>query len=265
MQEEINPFSCKVRDIYNLHTILSFLSTGTIRIFCIITITTFCLFLLFISKYTFIKNYKNTIIKYYCLLLLYFLGFKKINISKEDIEKIQKSESNIIISNHSSFIDILLLIYLIPDVKFVIDKSLKLPIFETYLNDFTIKSDDCINEIKNSKKIVYFSEGCLSRSDILLKLKDDAFKLKENILPIYIKYPEESNWIDSNQNIFDYIVSHISKRNNNVEIKILDDYKLNNDDKVDIDVFIENFREYYSSNTNIKLSNFCYKDHPYNK
>ena len=201
MQEEINPFSCKVRDIYNLHTIFSFLSTGTIRIFCIITITTFCLFLLFISKYTFIKNYKNTIIKYYCLLLLYFLGFKKINISKEDIEKIQKSESNIIVSNHSSFIDILLLIYLIPDVKFVTDKSLNLPMFQTYLNDFIING-----EIKNGNKVVYFSEGCLSRCDILLKLKDDAFKLKENILPIYIKYPEESNWIDCNQNIFDYFV-----------------------------------------------------------
>ena len=124
---------------------------------------------------------------------MYFFGYHRIDISQTDLELIRKSQSQIILSKHSSYIDLLLMAHLFPDAKFIASKYIsRIPIISKFgeskcmylKNDFGGNLTDEIQaELDKGTKIVFFGEGVCSNPKFLLKLRNGAFVPKKNILP----------------------------------------------------------------------------------
>lgn len=268
-----DPFEASEVRFWSVRTIPKFLFRGIPRLIIIIIgymITAF-LTLFFSTKR---QNYVSSVLKWATRLKMYFFGYKKIDISKEDIERIKNNKAQIIVANHSSYMDILLMCYLFPDAKFIASNYIsKLPIIKKfgetrciYLKDeFGGNLTDVIaDELKKGTKIIFFSEGVCCRPDILLKLRNGAFVPQMDILPVNIDY-DKTYWVMGEQDMIMHAFSQISNFKNKVKVRILPPYKVSTEDKTDIEVFKENFRKYYANGFNVKLSEKSYKDHPYYK
>jgi hypothetical protein len=57
----------------------------------------------------------------------------------------------------------------------------------------------------------------------------------------------------------------MSNSRNSVKVRVIQEYKVTEEDKKDIEVFKENFRNYYANGFGIVLSEKNYKNHPYFK
>ena len=267
------PFKAGEVRFWSVKTFPKFLFRGLprlIMIFVFYIIIAF--FALFFRKDR--QNYVNQTLKWSTRMKMYFFGYKRINISNEDIEKIKNSKEQIIIANHSSYMDILLMSYLFPDAKFIASNYIsKIPIIKKfgetkciYLKDeFGGKLTDVIeDELQKGTKIIFFSEGVCCRSDILLKLRNGAFVPHRDILPVHIDYGE-NYWVMGEQDMLLHAFTQISNFKNNVKVKIGIPYKITHNDKKNIEGFKENFRKHYANIFNVKLSEKNYKDHPFYK
>lgn len=267
------PFKASEVRFWSVRTIPKFLVRGIPRLIIIfIGYLITAILTLFISVKR--QNYTSSVLKWATRCKMYFFGYKRINISDEDIEKIRNSKAQIIVANHSSYMDILLMCYLFPDAKFIASKYISnIPVIKKFgetrciylKDDFGGNLTDVIREeLKNGSKIIFFSEGVCCRSDWLLKLRNGAFVPGMDILPVHIDYGK-NYWVMGEQDMLLHAFTQISNFRNEVNVKILNPYKATPDDKKNIEGFKENFRQYYAEGFKVNLSEKSYKDHPYYK
>tara|TARA_B110000908_G_scaffold123566_1_gene144925 strand:- start:8056 stop:11886 length:3831 start_codon:yes stop_codon:yes gene_type:complete len=148
------------------------------------------------------KKYKKRIITYIlsklCLILIYLgFHFRKKNINKENLDF---SKPSIIIVNHSSWLDILVMIMQNPKVVLVVKKWVyKSPIFGRvvryidyiYVNDGAEENlEKARRLVKEGYSIVVFPEGARSENGNLKRFHKGAFymahELKLDISPVII-------------------------------------------------------------------------------
>jgi hypothetical protein len=118
-----NPFDAKETRFWSIRTIPKFIFRGIPRLIIILImyIIVFIVTLFFNDKN---QALINKTLKWTTRTKLYFFGYNNIDISPTDIEYIKKSNSQIILSKHSSYLDILLMSYL-----FLMQNLLHLNIF----------------------------------------------------------------------------------------------------------------------------------------
>jgi 1-acyl-sn-glycerol-3-phosphate acyltransferase len=268
---EDNPFYVEKIDI-GFGDLNNLLLRGIPRIIVIIFILIVSIIIYwFFKKFNLNRTY---LIKSFVKFILDRIGFK-INISNKDIEKIKNSDANIIVCNHSSYLDSIFLTLYFPDAYFIASSFVKdIPLISSILKDkclflekefsgggLTKKIEDMIK--KENKKIIFFAEGCCKSSNSIIKFRKGAFTIGEKVLPIFIKYRKEYEWTRGMQNTKSHMIKIINNKENNVSIKIGNIYIPNEKDKNNADEFAENFRKYYANEFNVKLSDKSYKDHPY--
>jgi 1-acyl-sn-glycerol-3-phosphate acyltransferase len=148
------------------------------------------------------KRIKKSIITYLlsklCLILIYLgFHFRKKNINKENLDF---SKPSIIIANHSSWLDILVMIMQNPKVVLVVKKWVyKSPIFGwvvrytdyIYVNDGAEENLEKVRRlVKEGYSIVVFPEGARSENGNLKRFHKGAFymahELKLDITPVII-------------------------------------------------------------------------------
>ena len=150
--------------------------------------------------FPFIKNNKelcsdiiHQVWKFFLYLLMFFRLFKL------DIKKLNKIENKIIAATHPSFIDIVILIGLIPRTTCVVKESLAHnPILKHIIGSIFITNDVDIEVLKTDSKqmldkgfnFVVFPAGRRHRKDERLKMKKGAALIAlnagKNIVPIKI-------------------------------------------------------------------------------
>jgi 1-acyl-sn-glycerol-3-phosphate acyltransferase len=268
-----NPFDAKETRFWSIRTIPKFIFRGIPRLILILLIYIIIFFITFSFND---KNqaFINKTLKWVTRTKLYFFGYNNIDISQKDLEYIRKSDSQIILAKHSSYLDILLMSYLFPDAKFIASEYIsRIPIICKFgkskciylKNEFGGKlTDEIQKELDNGTKIIFFGEGVCSNSKFLLKLRNGAFVPKKNILPVHIDYGD-SYWVMGEQDMVFHAFTQMSNSRNNVKVRVIKDYHVKEEDKENIEVFKENFRKYYADGFDISLSEKNYKDHPYFK
>lgn len=271
---ENNPFQANEIRFYSIKTIPKFIIRGVPRILFIL-ISYLIIFLFYPIFVRSTINFQNSLIKYFARFKLFLFGYKNINIDAKSLQLLKNNNSQIFFCNHSSYIDIGLLLYLIPNAKFIASEFMsKIPIVNNFAinkciylkNEFGGNLTSVIaEELKKGAKIIFFSEGVCKKSDFILKLRNGAFVPKLNILPIHIEYEKDKNWVMGEQDMIHHILWQISQGTNKVKIKVAEEYKITEEDKGDIEIFKENFRKYYAKEFGVKLSEKSYKDHPYYK
>jgi 1-acyl-sn-glycerol-3-phosphate acyltransferase len=213
-----------------------------------------------------------------CLLkfILDRIAFK-IDISNEELQKIKNNDANIIVANHSSYLDAIFLTLYFPEAYFIASDFVKdIPIIGNILEDkcLFLKNEfsgggltkKIENMIKNeNKKIIFFAEGCCKSSNSVIKFRRGAFTSGVKIMPVFIKYRKEYEWTRGLQNTKSHMIKIINNKENNVSIKIGNIYTPNNQEIANPDQYCENFRQYYSKEFKVPLSDKSYKDHPYYK
>jgi 1-acyl-sn-glycerol-3-phosphate acyltransferase len=271
MNNEDNPFYVEKIDI-GFGDLNNLLLRGIPRIVVIVFIILFTIILYwFLKKLNLNRDY---LIKCFIKFLLDRIGFK-IEITNEDLEKIRKNDTNIIVCNHSSYLDAIFLTLYFPEAYFIASNFVKdIPIIGGILKDkclflekeflgggLTDKIENMIK--KENKKIIFFSEGCCKSSNSIIKFRRGAFTSGVKILPVFIKYRKEYEWTRGMQNTKSHMIKIINNKENNVTIKIGNIYNPNNNEINNAEEYAENFRKYYANEFNVKLSNKSYKDHPY--
>ena len=255
--EKNYPFTFKKHDVYVWTNIFNLLFIGTKRILLIMIYMFIMLFFYLFKNFNFVDKRKDKFLKYLSSQILQFFSF--VTNIKNNIEI---SNNNIIFINSSTFFDYLVANSIINDAIFITELDPEQIVFVDYffnnkiinLNNFKYK-----DEYKN-KNLVFFSENCFSKNDVLLKLDSNIFDLKREILPIYFEYPEESCWCENNQNIIDYLIAHLLRKKTEIKIHIYEKYNPSKNDLDNIEQFSDNFRKYYSSLSKVKLSKLSKKD-----
>jgi 1-acyl-sn-glycerol-3-phosphate acyltransferase len=271
MNNKDNPFYVEKIDI-GFGDLNNLLLRGIPRIFVVIFIILVTIILYWILKK--LNLNRDYLIKCFLKFLLDRIGFK-IEIKNEDLDKIKNSDANIIVCNHSSYLDALFLTLYFPNAYFIASNFVKdIPFIGGILEDkclflekefsgggLTRKIDNMIK--KENKKIIFFAEGCCKSSNSIIKFRRGAFTSGVKVLPVFIKYRKEYEWTRGMQNTKAHMIKIINNKENNVTIKIGDIYNPNDNEKNNPDDFAENFRKYYANEFNVKLSDKSYKDHPY--
>ncbi len=166
-------------------------------ILLLIPTTFFCgIFVIWFSRK--LESYPKAyyFIRIWGLCLLYGMGFSPKNIGKSN-KKLEKGTSYIIISNHTSIMDVMMMLYLHPHHPFffVGKKELeKVPGFGYIYKRVCVTVDRndpisrasvytrCAERMKTGQSIVIFPEGGVDDNlDVLVSdWKDGAFKMAEN-------------------------------------------------------------------------------------
>lgn len=258
---------------WSVKTFFKFLLIGLPRIlFILIFLIIILIFLLIFNKESF-YNYSTPII---ANMFLTFLGYKDNIIDKESLENIKNSKAQIIVSSHPSYMDAIVLMTLFPDAKFIASNFVKnIPIINKLFEKkgIYLKTEFCGNltnliteELKNGKRIIFFSAGVCHNPEYVLKLRSGAFVPRLNILPIHISYQNNEYFITGEHDMLHHMLNHISNKKNSFTVRVLKEYEISEEEKNgDIEIFKENFRKYYINGFNLKSSNKCYKNHPYYK
>ena len=271
-ENDDRPFDAEEVRMWSVRTMSRFLVIGLPRMIFLILIYIFFLPLGFIFN----KNniyFQNILFQIISRFKLYVFGFFNIDISKKDKEIIQKSDAQIIIVNHSSYLDCCVVDLLIPDTKYITSEFIsKMFLFKNFLkykciflkNDYKSGNitDDIQRELDKGTRIVFFSSGVCSRPEFVLKLRNGAFVPNLKILSVHVNYYDKF-WVMGEQDMNAHIINTMSSFRNKVSVRVLPEYIPSEDEKKDIDLFRENYRKYYASGFGLKLSNKSYKDHPY--
>lgn len=267
--ESPNPFKTKKVDLLDIDNIFKFMIRGFPRLLLIISFYILVYFLYFIVKRS---NKIQEVFQTYSNILLRLSGYKNINIDNQSKLNIKNSKAQIIVVNHASYIDIGVTNVLFPDAKFIASHYLKdLPIIGKHAkhNCIFLKSDfsgnltdDVKALLEKGEKIVFFAEGCCNRPDTLLKLRRGAFLNGLSILPVHISYPEENVWINGEDNMVTHYLWQLCQKKNIVNVSVGGDYIPSDKEKKDVDLFINNFTDYYCDEFNVIKSDKSYKDHP---
>lgn len=271
--KEDEPFDAQEIRFWSVKTMFKFLIIGMPRLLLMIIVLTILFFILALIGKN--ENLFSRIMQVISLIYLKFNGYKKIDIDEKSKEIINKSDAQIIVCKHGSYIDTAIMVNLFPDAKFIASEYIqRIP----FLGKLTARraiflknvfsgnlSNDIEEELKKGTKIIFYSEGLCSNPKYLLKLRSGAFVPNLKILPIHIEYENNNHWINGEQDMINHMLTQISNRKNGVKVRAGNEYIPSEEDKKDIELFKENFRKKYAENFNIKLSEKSYKDHPYFK
>lgn len=166
-------------------------------------ICNFCLF-------PFIKNNKELCSDIIRGLWKFFINFLiSVRLIKLDIKKLDKIENKVIVATHPSFIDILILMSLIPKSTCFVKKELAHnPILKNIIGSIFITNDIDTEELKRETKfmldkgfnIIVFPTGIRHRKNEHLKIKKGAslvaLNAGKNIVPIKIFSDEDFLFIN---------------------------------------------------------------------
>lgn len=164
---------------------------------CIINFLLFPCAKIFIKKRKLNDFYSQTIHKLWRFFtnFLIFTGVMKLNIkNRKEIEQIK---NKIIVSTHPSFIDVVILIGLIPKTTCIAKEALaKNPIMKNILNTIFITNESNLDEIQKQTKelldegfnVIIFPSGIRHRRNEFPKIKKGAaliaLKARRNIVPL---------------------------------------------------------------------------------
>jgi 1-acyl-sn-glycerol-3-phosphate acyltransferase len=271
-ENDDRPFDAQEVRMWSVRTMSRFLVVGLPRLIFLILIYIFFLpfgFMFHDGNY----HFQNILFKIISRFKLYVFGFFKVDISKKDRDILRKSDAQVIVVNHSSYLDCCVVDLLIPDTKYIASEFIsKMPLFKQFLktkciflgNDFKSGNitEKIQRELDKGTRIVFFSSGVCSRPEFVLKLRNGAFVPKLKILSVHVNYYDKF-WVMGEQDMNAHIINTMSSFRNKVSVRVLPDYIPSEDEKKDIDLFRENYRKYYASGFGLKLSNKSYKDHPY--
>lgn len=164
---------------------------------CIINFLLFPCAKIFIKKRKLNDFYSQTIHKLWRFFtnFLIFTGVMKLNIkNRKEIEQIK---NKIIVSTHPSFIDVVILIGLIPKTTCIAKEALaKNPIMKNILNTIFITNESNLDEFQKQTKelldegfnVIIFPSGIRHRRNEFPKIKKGAaliaLKARRNIVPL---------------------------------------------------------------------------------
>ena len=148
--------------------------------------------------FPFIKNNKtlcSDIIHYAWKFFVYFMMI--LGLFKLDIKNLSKIENKVIVATHPSFIDIVILIALIPHSTCFVKKELAYnPILKNLVNSIFITNEVDLEELKSESKkmldlgfnVIIFPSGIRHRRNEFPKIKKGAsliaLNANKNIVPI---------------------------------------------------------------------------------
>ena len=148
--------------------------------------------------FLFIKNNKtlcSDIIHYAWKFFVYFMMI--LGLFKLDIKNLSKIENKVIVATHPSFIDIVILIALIPHSTCFVKKELAYnPILKNLVNSIFITNEVELEELKSESKkmldlgfnVIIFPSGIRHRRNEFPKIKKGAsliaLNANKNIVPI---------------------------------------------------------------------------------
>lgn len=148
--------------------------------------------------FPFIKNNKtlcSDIIHYAWKFFVYFMMI--LGLFKLDIKNLSKIENKVIVATHPSFIDIVILIALIPHSTCFVKKELAYnPILKNLVNSIFITNEVELEELKSESKkmldlgfnVIIFPSGIRHRRNEFPKIKKGAsliaLNANKNIVPI---------------------------------------------------------------------------------
>lgn len=146
------------------------------------------------------KEFASNIIQRLWLFFLKFIIFiRLIDIKTDDIEKLKSIKNKIIVSTHPSFIDIVILIALIPKSTCYVKSSLaKNKIINRLVNSIFVSNDLSLDEMQVETQkmielgfnVIIFPMGIRHRKNEFPKIKKGASliatKTNKNIIPIQL-------------------------------------------------------------------------------
>ena len=204
---------------------------------------------------------------------LLLCGFYNIDFYEYDTDP----EPPILIANHRSWSDILLMIYLF-DIKFIAKHDLvDIPIIgvmASSMNNILVDrskpnqgaTKQILDHCKNfsSTPLFIFPEATTTNGEFLIKFKTGAFVPGTSIRPIIIDYPY-TKFNPSWDTIpgFDHCIGMLSQFRQDVVIKKLPIYHPSDTEKNDPALYCENVRNYMASFLNVPLIKTDYNNQQY--
>lgn len=157
--------------------------------------------------------YSDTIHQTWKWFVKTLIALKIIKIDVKNIEKIKSIQQKIIVATHPSFIDILILIAIIPRTTCIVKYSLsKNPILFNLVNSIFIMEDESLDKLKNHSKkmiekgfnVVIFPMGIRHRRNEFPKIKKGAATIAINAECniVTLKYYTDYDFLFINQPIY---------------------------------------------------------------
>jgi histidinol-phosphate aminotransferase len=257
--ENINPFISEKINI-NFYNLLTLIITFPWRILNL------CFFLM--SFGLFCINPSNL-----SVMAFFLKKAALININLNDFNKCY--DNNIIVANHCSVLDEVILSSLFPNYTYLAAKiSTKIPIISTILKktgsiivDRKKKGKENIQEKINhhikKKKIIIYPEGVMTNNQSIIKFKKGAFVPGKPVIPVILKYTDfKPSWIRGEDNGLSMLYGIFSKFSINVDVIILPTYIPSIEEKKNPNLFSENVRICMSRNSDLPLSEYQQEDSP---
>lgn len=177
----------------------------------ILNFTVFPLAKYFIKKENLLYFYSDIIHKSWKWFVNWLITTKVIRLNIEDISTIK---NKVIAATHPSFIDVLILIALIPRTTCVVKHSLsKNPILTNLISSIFILDNDNLDSIKSQTKmmiekgfnIIIFPSGTRHRKNEFPKIKKGAgtIAMNANVNIICLKYHTDFDFLFINQPIYE--------------------------------------------------------------
>ncbi len=248
-----DPFEVKEIIISTYHIFIFCLNLPFIIFYSILT-------LLFIFP-LYLKTHSNFFWK------IGFFFFKKgssIDMKVNDFNK--KYDANIIVVNHSSPLDEVILSNYFPDFTYLSSIIFKkVPLLNKVIDIKPIIIHDPkqkgvtpskINQfINNNGKIIIFPEGCMTNGKSIIQFRKGAFVPGKNVIPVLIEYKDHyPAYCRGRNTAFQFLFGIFSRLYNSVEVTILPTYVPSEKEKLDPILFANNVRNYMASNSILPLS-----------
>ena len=127
IMEDDNPFEAKEIRFWSVKTMFKFLLLGVPRLIIVLIAFLVLFFLLYIFENN--DAFFSKITQMMAQVYLHITGYKNIDIDERTKKIIKNSNAQVIICNHASYIDILMMVSIFPEAKFIAsDFVAKIPI-----------------------------------------------------------------------------------------------------------------------------------------
>lgn len=194
-------------------------------------------------------------------------SMNNIKINVTGLEKINKNEPKVFISNHTSHLDFLIIFYIL-ETGFLTSSVIKnnvltkqflniIPLLVVERGKGSVNTVDKMREYVEKKgSICLFPEGMITHPESLIKFRTGAFHIGHPVYPIILKYKN----VVADMSIPNFILKIASHQHEIIEMQILDPfYPPFNETK------IENVRYTMAKSGNLLLSRVSNKDIKDNK
>ena len=200
-----------IKFIRSCLTLLSFLIFGVGA--SVLNFTVVPLAKYFVKKEELLYFYSNMVHKTwkFFVKLLCFIGLIRLDI--KNLDELVNIKNKIIVATHPSFIDVVILIALIPKTTCIVKESLgQNPIISNIVNTIFITNDTNLDDLKTQTKkmldagfnLIIFPSGIRHRKNEFPKIKKGASTIalnaRKNIIPI--KFYADGDFLFINQPIW---------------------------------------------------------------